>query len=333
MFSSTDPRPSSQLNVLRASGTQSPIFQHPLAYLVGLEGVALLKAFAGEFDREFTEARLAEVRLLLDAGVSVGNGVEVPPLATTAGYDGWAAHYDSPDNGIFLIEERYILPIFDSLPVGSVIDAGCGTGRHSAYLASRGHDVLGFDSSPGMLAIARDKVPTARFALADLCALPVADDSADVLVCALALAHVENLSPVFAEAVRVLRPGGRFIISDTRGHFIGSPLYPLVEWDVNGDYGYMAGWRHSTIEYLRAALTTGFKVHDVHEPTRPTPTVDLTEPPPSTVPVEHPELPPNIWGLHAWAPEATNAAKRDDPVLIVWDFELEKSWASLSAAS
>ncbi len=39
--------------------------------------------------------------------------------------------------------------------------------------------------------------------------------------------------------------------------------------------------------------------------------------------VEHPELPPNIWELHAWAAQAANAAKRDDPALIVWDLELE----------
>lgn len=33
------------------------IFQHPLAYLLGLEGVALLRAFSGAYDREFTLAR------------------------------------------------------------------------------------------------------------------------------------------------------------------------------------------------------------------------------------------------------------------------------------
>lgn len=300
--------------------TRRSIYQHPLAYLVGLEGVALLKAFAGEFDREFTEARLAEVRALLDAGASLGNGVDVPPLATADGYDGWAPHYDSPDNGIFAIEEGYINPILDSLPVGRVIDAACGTGRHAAYLAKLGHTVQGFDTSPGMLAIAREKVPDARFERADLCALPVPTASADALVCALALAHVEDLRPVFAEAARVLRPGGRFIVSDTRGHFVGSPLYPLIEWDVNDNYGYMAGWRHSTVEYVRAALARGFKIRDVHEPLRPTPTADPTEPP---TPVEHPDLPPNIWELHAWAAEAANAAKRDDPVLIIWDLELE----------
>lgn len=42
------------------------IYQHPLAYLLGLEGVALMRAFAGEYDRAFTEARFAEVRALLD---------------------------------------------------------------------------------------------------------------------------------------------------------------------------------------------------------------------------------------------------------------------------
>lgn len=38
------------------------IYQHPLAYLLGLEGVALLRTFAGDFDREFGEARIAEIR-------------------------------------------------------------------------------------------------------------------------------------------------------------------------------------------------------------------------------------------------------------------------------
>lgn len=64
-----------------------------------------MKAFAGEFDRAFTEARLAEVRSLLDAGDALGTGVDVPPLDTADGYDGWAPRYDSPDNGIFVMEE------------------------------------------------------------------------------------------------------------------------------------------------------------------------------------------------------------------------------------
>jgi hypothetical protein len=42
------------------------IYQDPLAYLLGLEGIALLDAWAGDHDRAFTDARLAEIRRLLD---------------------------------------------------------------------------------------------------------------------------------------------------------------------------------------------------------------------------------------------------------------------------
>jgi hypothetical protein len=42
------------------------MYQDPLAYLLGLEGIALLDAWAGDHDRAFTDARLAEIRKLLD---------------------------------------------------------------------------------------------------------------------------------------------------------------------------------------------------------------------------------------------------------------------------
>lgn len=66
------------------------IHQNPLAYLLGLEGVALMRAFAGEYDRAFTDARIAEVRELLDRAADLGAGVDVAPLPVVDGYDGWA---------------------------------------------------------------------------------------------------------------------------------------------------------------------------------------------------------------------------------------------------
>lgn len=63
------------------------IYQHPLAYLLCLEGVALLRAFNGEYDRDFTEARLAEIRALLDSADQLGDGVATRPVTTAEGYD------------------------------------------------------------------------------------------------------------------------------------------------------------------------------------------------------------------------------------------------------
>ena len=294
------------------------IYQHPLAYLLGLEGVALLRAFAGEHDRDFTAARMDEIRDLLNRADDFGTGTEIPVLATSRGYDHWAASYDGEPNGAFPLQDRVLLPILDTLQPGVTVDAACGTGRISRELIARGHRVLGFDLSLGMLARARDNVPEAEFAEGSLTALPVDDASAANVVCTLALAHLEDLGLFFAEAARVLEPGGHLVISDTRGHFIGSPLYPIIEEDVDGNVGYLLTWRHSTGDYLRAALAHDFVLRACEEPTRPPLTVE---------PGEQPEpldlsRPPNVWALHPWAPDAANAARAGMTALIIWHFQL-----------
>jgi len=67
------------------------IYQHPLAYLLGLEGTALLRAFSGVYDRDFTSARLREIRALLDSVEELGDGVEARPMTTSEGYARWAS--------------------------------------------------------------------------------------------------------------------------------------------------------------------------------------------------------------------------------------------------
>jgi SAM-dependent methyltransferase len=84
------------------------------------------------------------------------------PITTREGYDRWAPFYDEPGNQLLDIEQPIVREILDSLPVGVALDAACGTGRHTTYLASLGHRVIGVDTSPEMLARAREKVPEGR---------------------------------------------------------------------------------------------------------------------------------------------------------------------------
>ena len=79
--------------------------------------------------------------------------------------------------------------------------------------------VIGVDSSLEMLAVARAKVPGGEFREGDLHQLPVPDQHVDLVVCALALAHVPELGPVLAEFVCVLQPGGHLVISDSRNEW------------------------------------------------------------------------------------------------------------------
>ncbi|WP_434174892.1 class I SAM-dependent methyltransferase [Brachybacterium conglomeratum] len=297
-----------------ADGT---IHQHPLAYLLGLEGVALMRAFAGEHDRAFTEARLAEVRSLLDRAEELGDGVDVAPLPVSDGYDGWAATYDGEENGCFPMRDDLLAPLLDDLAPGPVLDAACGTGAVSAQLAARDHEVIGIDLSEGMLSRARTAVPEARFERGDLTAMPLADGEVLHVVCSLALTHLPDLAPFFAEAARVMRPGGRLIILDTRTHFLGSPRYPLVKTAPDGRVGYVEGHCHGLGEYLRAALPQGYVVRECLEGRHGERTVDPAHEAGPLTPG-----PPSIWELHPWAREATDAAKAGQAGVVCWVFEL-----------
>jgi SAM-dependent methyltransferase len=148
---------------------------------------------------------------------------------------------------------------------GLVVDAACGTGRHSEWLAARGYRVIGVDGSPEMLARARERVPGADFREGRLDRLPLPDAQADVVVCALALTHVQDLRPVFAEFARVLRPGGDLVISDVNQEWIAMGSVPRVRLD-DGRPALMPGHRHRPSDYLGAALPAGFRVMSCAEP-------------------------------------------------------------------
>jgi ubiquinone/menaquinone biosynthesis C-methylase UbiE len=305
------------------------IYQHPLAYLLGLEGVALLRAFSGAYGREFTLARFEEIRELLESPDALGAGTEARPISTRDGYDSWAPSYDEQLNQLLEIEQPIVREILDGLPTGVALDAACGTGRHAAYLASLGHAVIGVDSSPGMLARAREKVPRGEFHEADLHELPLGDDSVDLVVCAIALVHLADIEGPFREFARVLRPGGHLVVSDQRG-LIGDIILPVL-FDGpafggrEGELGYIPAYARLASEYLAAALPLGFQVLRCDEPRVPWPLLDdegRTIHDGERLPPQDPSEPPYTWALHAEAIDATNAAWRGKPSSIVWHFRL-----------
>lgn len=81
------------------------IYEHPLAYLLGLEGVALLRAFIGEHDRAFVEARIAEVRRLVNDESLANAAVDVDRVDADAGFQVCSQTYDAGHNTAFDIDE------------------------------------------------------------------------------------------------------------------------------------------------------------------------------------------------------------------------------------
>jgi SAM-dependent methyltransferase len=105
-----------------------------------------------------------------------------------------------------------------------VLDAACGPGLYAQELVRRGAGVVGFDQSPRMVDICRERVPEGEFHVQDLgdpiSWLPSA--SVDLALCALAIEYVDDRVAALAELRRVLRPGGALVLSRQHptGHWL-----------------------------------------------------------------------------------------------------------------
>ncbi|MFF6917838.1 methyltransferase domain-containing protein [Streptomyces sp. NPDC012466] len=97
---------------------------------------------------------------------------------------------------------------------GEVADLGCGPGRVTAFLASRGLSVFGLDLSESMLAVARRENPGLRFEQGSMQELDLPDGSLDGVVSWYSTIHTpeEHLPALFAGFHRVLRPGGHLLL-------------------------------------------------------------------------------------------------------------------------
>lgn len=107
-----------------------------------------------------------------------------------------------------------ILHVFAPLEGKHLLDIGCGRGRLSRALIRRGARVSGADPSDEMIALAREAAPNASFEIAGAESLPYPDGTFDGAVILNSLHHVpeDKIAPALAEAMRVTRPGGHFLI-------------------------------------------------------------------------------------------------------------------------
>jgi arsenite methyltransferase len=157
----------------------------------------------------------------------------------------------------------------EAKPGETVLDLGSGAGI-DVFLASR--DVgaegraIGVDMTPSMVSRARKNAAeggftNVEFRLGEIERLPVADSSVDLIISNCVI----NLSPdkpsVFQEALRVLRPGGRLVVSDI---VLSRELPEAVQKSVEAYAGCVAGASLKE-EYLRLIREAGFERVEVLE--------------------------------------------------------------------
>jgi ubiquinone/menaquinone biosynthesis C-methylase UbiE len=139
--------------------------------------------------------------------------------APKKGYDLWAPDYDDqPGNLMLDLDEEIFSGMINQTDMtGKVIaDIGCGTGRHwEKMLARKPAKIMGFDVSTGMIEQLKNKFPQAEtFLLRDNKMPAIENNSCDIVVSTLAIAHIEEIEDAFGEWNRVLKPGGVIILTD-----------------------------------------------------------------------------------------------------------------------
>ena len=178
------------------------------------------------------------------------------------------AYYDRPN----------LLNLIGPCQGKAILDAACGPGKYAEELMSRGAIVTGFDISPEMIKMAklRNK-DQGTFFEHDL-EEPlhhIADQTYDIIVCALALHYIEDWNQTIQEFHRVLKPNGRLVISIEHPfyeyNYFKSEVYFEVEkvsctWKGFGKPTTMHSFRRPLGDCIAPLVNNGFLIDQLVEP-------------------------------------------------------------------
>lgn len=184
------------------------------------------------------------------------------------GYDRWALVYDHDANPLLALEEPFVREAVGDVRGMTVLDLGCGTGRHALWLAAAGAVVTAIDFSDRMLAEARRKPGAAavHFLAHDLHdPLPFAAGRFDLVVSGLVLEHLSDLEGFFGEARRVLRAGGRAVMSAMHPAMFLRGTQARFTDPASGEVVQPGSFPHRLGDFVMAAQRAGFRMDEIGE--------------------------------------------------------------------
>lgn len=191
-------------------------------------------------------------------------------------YEASIVEGDRPYNSHY--ERPAIISMLPDVTGKRVLDVGCGSGPLSAWLASHGAEVFGFDTSPNMVRLAEKKnIPGASFRVADL-AEPLdflSDNSFDLAVASLVMHYLHNWVEPLRELRRVLQPAGQLIVSThhptnelnlpVSSNYFATELI-RERWNLSGKEFDVHFWRRPLSAMFAAFESAGFGVRSFLEP-------------------------------------------------------------------
>ena len=159
-----------------------------------------------------------------------------------------------------------IRDVLVNLHFSSILEIGCGTGKNTSFLSQIGENVHAVDFSEGMIEKAKEKVQAenVKFSVMDITQTwKFDDDSFDLVVCNLVLEHIENISFVFSEALRVLESKGRFFINEL--HPFRQYAGKKARYQKDGEEIAVDAFIHHISDFLNTATDNGLSLVKLNE--------------------------------------------------------------------
>jgi ArsR family transcriptional regulator len=159
--------------------------------------------------------------------------------------------------------EAALVRLLPDRALGRALDIGTGTGRLLEVLAPRLDQGLGIDASRTMLALARVRLAKPECGhlsvrLADMYALPLKDESYDLVLLQMVLHYAEDPEKAVSEAQRVLAPGGLLAVVDLAPHGRDELRERMAHRVLGFSDAHMAGLlRAAGLSILRAGTIPG----------------------------------------------------------------------------
>lgn len=141
-----------------------------------------------------------------------------------------------------------------------ILDLCCGSGQTTAILAQVSQNVTGLDISPVALSRAKLKVPQANYVEGLAQAIPLEDEQFDLVHTSVALheMNTEELTLIFQEVYRVLKPGGIFAFIDLHSptNWLFWPPLAIFCWLFETE----TAWELLDSDLAAKLESTGFKI-------------------------------------------------------------------------
>jgi len=181
-------------------------------------------------------------------------------------YTRWSTTYDSDRNLTRDVDQLATEHALKGRSYQNVLELGCGTGKNTTLLSRVSRNILAVDFSPGMLKQAKAKIDDGNvlFVVADLTKpWPCKTESVELIVCNLVLEHIEDLTPIFAQASQALTAGGLFFISEL--HPFRQYQGTQARFQNDQDTIFIGAFVHHLSDFFEAAEQNGFLFRTMKE--------------------------------------------------------------------